>query len=128
MPRLDVWDAAPVSKVVSYDCGFARRPIEERYRVGKELGQGGFGAVRVVSDDHGKEYACKVSWHSVSMMHFSPYRHIISCMQSIAKVLDVPNVSQSQIQRHLDNIKREVAVLRKLRGTVRLRLSSSASS
>ena len=95
MPRLDVWDTAP-APVVDLDCGFVRRQIADKYRIGKELGTGGFGVVRVVTDDNGTEFACK----------------------SICKQLDIPNVSHGQIERHLDNIKREVAVLRKLRGTV----------
>lgn len=98
MARIDVWDAVlPVPPPADLDCGFPRRTVEARYRVGTELGQGGFGAVRIVTDDHGQELACK----------------------SIKKDLDIPNVTATQLQRHLDNIKREVTVLRKLRGTVR---------
>ncbi len=38
--------------------------------------------------------------------------------KSISKALDVPNVSPQRQEQHLANIKREVAVLRKLRGTL----------
>lgn len=44
----------------------------------------------------GKEYACK----------------------SIVKRLDVPNVSLSKQAAYLDNVKREIAVLRRLQGTL----------
>ena len=98
MPRLDIWDAAPAS-IIDLDCGYPRRLLEARYKKGPELGQGGFGSVHVVIDlEHGTELACK----------------------SIPKVLDIPNVTPKQKNRHIENIKREVAVLRKLRGTVRV--------
>ena len=49
-----------------------------RYELGRELGKGGFGAVRVVtSRDSGKEYACK----------------------SISKFLDVGNLSPAKQAR-----------------------------
>ena len=38
--------------------------------------------------------------------------------KSIKKKLDVPSISPKKRQQHLDNIKREVAILRKLRGTL----------
>lgn len=44
----------------------------------------------------GKEYACK----------------------SITKALAIPNVQPAKQAQHLDNIKREAAILRKLRGTL----------
>ena len=42
-------------------------------------------------------------------------------VKSIRKSLDTPNVNvtAAQLERHLENIRREVQVLRKLRGTVR---------
>jgi serine/threonine protein kinase len=104
MPRLDIWDAAAPESIAELDCGFPRRSIESRYTVGPPLGQGGFGSVHVVFDlEHGTELACK----------------------SISKVLDIgPNVTPKQQLRHMENIKREVAVLRKLRGTVRVGVRS----
>ena len=98
MARVDVWDAAPIPPPTNLDCGFPRRSIESKYRIGKELGQGGFGSVRVVEDlSNEAQFAVK----------------------SIRKSLDIPNVTAAQLERHLDNIRREVQVLRKLRGTVR---------
>ena len=71
--------------------------LAQKYRFGKELGQGGFGSVRVVEDiATGTQWACK----------------------SIKKRLEVPNVTPAAQARHLDNVKREVAILRRLRGTV----------
>lgn len=49
-----------------------------------------------VDKSTGKEYACK----------------------SIPKALNIPNVQVHKQQQHLDNIKREVAILRRLRGTL----------
>jgi calcium-dependent protein kinase len=95
MPRVDIWDVAKLS-TENIDCGFLRH-FAERYAWDRELGQGGFGVVRVVKRiDIGKEFACK----------------------SIAKKLDIPNVSPSKQNQHLENIKREVAILRKLKGTL----------
>ena len=68
-----------------------------RYEIGNELGRGGFGVVRVVREKAtGKEYACK----------------------SIIKRLDVPNMSVTKQAAYLDNVKREIAVLRRLQGTL----------
>ena len=53
--------------------------------------------VRVVKDKlKGQEYACK----------------------SIIKRLGVPNISVSKQAAYLDNVKREIAVLRRLQGTL----------
>ena len=58
-----------------------------RYDLGKVLGKGGFGQVYVVTERlTGREYACK----------------------SIAKRLDVPNLSPQKQAAYLDNIRREV--------------------
>jgi serine/threonine protein kinase len=96
MPRIDVWDAAPDAETAKLHCGFPPG-LEDKYKFDRELGQGGFGVVRVVEEvSTGTKFACK----------------------SIKKSLDLPNISFASLQRHLDNIKREVAILRKLRGTV----------
>ena len=50
----------------------------------------------VVDRETGKEYACK----------------------SIVKRLDVPNLSVKKQAAYLDNVKREIAVLRRLQGTL----------
>jgi calcium-dependent protein kinase len=72
--------------------GFDRN-LEAKYAWGKELGKGGNGVVRVVRDlATGEEYACK----------------------SIRKVLN--EASEKKRAGHLDSIKREVEVLRRLTG------------
>jgi hypothetical protein len=96
MPRVDVWDIPDPEQKVVYDLGF-KRGIEEKYVFEIKLGEGGFGSVRVVrSKKSGVQYACK----------------------SISKALDVPGLAPVKQQQHLDNIRREIAVLRKLRGTL----------
>jgi hypothetical protein len=97
MPRIDIWDVQKL-KDVDLDLGFPRTLAEQfDVGVGRALGKGGFGSVQVVSSrKHGKEFACK----------------------SIAKKLAVPNAPAAKQQQHLDNIKREIAVMRKLRGTL----------
>jgi hypothetical protein len=112
MPRVDVWDlpsgggdgaratgAATTATVPdpALDCGF-RRNLQAEYAFvssAPDLGQGGFGRVRLaVSRATGEEVAVK----------------------SIAKRLDLPGLAPQQQRRHLDNVRREVAVLRRLRG------------
>lgn len=94
--RVDVWDVAKTSSQQPLDCGF-RRGLLEKYDLGRALGEGGFGAVRVArSKATGAEFACK----------------------TIPKRLDVPNLPPAKQVQHLDNIRREVAILRKLRGTL----------
>jgi calcium-dependent protein kinase len=98
MPRIDAWDVVSYDALQSVDCGF-QRGITDKYDVagGARLGEGGFGSVRIITRrSDGAQLACK----------------------SIAKRLDVPNLAATKQQQHLDNIKREVAVLRKLRGTL----------
>lgn len=95
MPRIDVWEARSPQPAQKIDCGYARN-YHEKYVPGPPLGRGGFGVVKVVTDkETGKEYACK----------------------SITKVLEGNNSEKKQA-RHIGNIRREVAVLRKLRGTL----------
>ncbi|GIL78391.1 hypothetical protein Vretimale_7737 [Volvox reticuliferus] len=69
--------------------------MEEKYIFGRELGKGGNGVVRVVTNrETGEEFACK----------------------SILKVLK--DASDKKKQGHLDSIRREVQVLTKLRGSL----------
>lgn len=96
--RVDVWDvrAAPAAPL---DCGF-RRGLEEKYDLGRVLGEGGFGVVRVArSKATGAEFAVK----------------------TVRKRLDVPGLPPAKQAQHVENIKREVAVLRRLRGTLNVR-------
>eukprot|EP00201_Polytomella_parva_P018472 CAMPEP_0175055060 /NCGR_PEP_ID=MMETSP0052_2-20121109/9860_1 /TAXON_ID=51329 ORGANISM="Polytomella parva, Strain SAG 63-3" /NCGR_SAMPLE_ID=MMETSP0052_2 /ASSEMBLY_ACC=CAM_ASM_000194 /LENGTH=537 /DNA_ID=CAMNT_0016319843 /DNA_START=31 /DNA_END=1640 /DNA_ORIENTATION=+ len=96
MPRVDVWDIPDDKEDSSHWVGYARN-LEEIYSFGRELGQGGFGTVRVVINrETGKEYACK----------------------SIQKKLDLPFPNPSREQQHLENIKREASILMRLRGTL----------
>jgi len=93
----DPWDL-PAQKPQVYNLGFAKG-VSDKYDLegGKLLGKGGFGSVRIVTNKSSKvEYACK----------------------SISKTLEIPNLPAVKQQQHLDNIKREVSVLRKLRGTL----------
>jgi calcium-dependent protein kinase len=99
MPRVDVWDVADprAAPPPPLDCGF-KRGLEESYAFAPnapDLGQGGFGRVRLaVSRTTGEEVAVK----------------------SIAKRLDLPGVAPSRQRQHIDNIRREAAVLSRLRG------------
>ena len=94
MPRVDVWDIAPDQSKQPLSCGF-KPGLEHDYELGEELGVGGFGRVCVVRERSRRtEYACK----------------------SVAKRLEVPNVSVRQQEQHLETLKREIAILRKLRG------------
>ena len=77
-------------------CGYADG-FFEKYELGEGLGRGGFGIVRVVTHrQSGKQYAAK----------------------SIKKLLQVPNLPIQRQAAHLANIKREVSVLYRLRGTL----------
>ncbi|KAG2495634.1 hypothetical protein HYH03_006234 [Edaphochlamys debaryana] len=99
MPRVDIYDLAPEpeGQLEPLWCGFTRAKLDDKYTLGKPLGQGGFGSVRVCCDKAtGKEWAVK----------------------SIEKRLTVPNISPAKQQQHLENIKREALILRKLRGTL----------
>ncbi|CAD7698186.1 unnamed protein product [Ostreobium quekettii] len=91
MPRVDAWEVKKPSRP-SIDLGFPRG-LEDVYEWGEELGKGGFGAVRLVrSKASGQEFACK----------------------SLPKELRAPGVSEKQQARHVEMIKREVAVLKRL--------------
>lgn len=93
--RVDVWEVKPKVQDQSIECGYAKN-YHEKYTRGPVLGRGGFGVVAVVRDrETGKEYACK----------------------SINKRLE-GNVSDKKQARHIGNIRREVSVLRRLRGTL----------
>ncbi len=99
MPRVDIWDVQKHAEV-NLDLGFPRTLWQQYDATGQQLGRGGFGSVQVVRRfKSGKEFACK----------------------SIAKKLAVAGqaaaVAAKQVQ-HLDNIRREIAVMRKLRGTL----------
>ena len=60
-----------------------------RYVVGQLLGKGGVGRVNIVTEAvSGRQYACK----------------------TIAKRLDVPNLSPQKQAAHLDNVRREVSL------------------
>jgi hypothetical protein len=86
--RVDIWDvAAAATQQAKLDCGFARAPDPPRYTFGRVLGKGGFGLVRAVTDSagNGREMACK----------------------TIAKRLEVPNVSHERQRQHLAVIRRE---------------------
>lgn len=86
MPRVDVWDIPQDKPSEPIWIGY-KRNLTEKYELGRKLGEGGFGSVRVVTQrSNGAEFACK----------------------SICKRLDVPNLPPIKQQQHLENIKREV--------------------
>jgi len=96
MPRVDIWDVPESHPVEPLSIGY-KRGITEKYEFDRPLGEGGFGSVRIVRQkSNGAEFACK----------------------SICKRLDVPNLPPIKQQQHLENIQREVLILRKLRGTL----------
>ena len=96
MSRIDVWDQQVKQEVETLHVG-AARDFHDKYLVGAPLGSGGFGTVKVVTEkETGKEFACK----------------------SICKTLEEKGIGGIKQKRHIDNVRREVAVLRRLRGTL----------
>lgn len=76
------------------DLGYDK-DIDAYYNWGKQLGQGGNGVVRIVTDNNtGEEFACK----------------------SVKKVL--ADASDKKRAGHLDSLKREIDVLRRLSGSL----------
>lgn len=74
--------------------GYARN-LEKRFRIERELARGGNGVVTLVVDiETGQEWA----------------------MKSIPKVLSDPKLSDRKRQEHVNAIKREVDIMRRLRG------------
>jgi calcium-dependent protein kinase len=79
------------------DLGYAK-DLHEKYILGKELGKGGNGLVTVAaSRETGEEFACK----------------------AIKKVLD-GDFSEQKKAGHVEGIKREVEVLRRLAGSLNI--------
>ena len=91
--RVDIWDVGQTA--VAPSLGFPRG-LEEKYELGEQVGEGGFGMVCVAKNKQtGEELACK----------------------AIDKIL--PDTSDGvQNRRHQDNIRREVAVLGALKGVL----------
>lgn len=86
-------DSAPQNPSTP-DFGYSR-DHERRYRIKNEIARGGNGIVTLVVDIRtGQEYA----------------------MKSLPKILDDPNVSERKRLEHQASIKREVDVMRRLRG------------
>lgn len=97
MPRIDAWDKRVKQQVEAVTAIGAARNFLDKYEVGITLGSGGFGTVKVVTEKAtGTEYACK----------------------TICKLLEEQGVGGNKQTRHIDNVRREIAVLRKLRGTL----------
>jgi len=95
--RIDVWDIEKSEDEVKIDCGYPQG-FEELFKVDRVIGKGGFGLVRVVIETAtGENFACK----------------------SIKKRLNVPNILAAKQAQHLENIDREVKILKRLRGTLR---------
>ena len=78
------------------DLGYSRE-LNCHFDLGEQIGSGGNAVVHVVHDKlTGKAYACK----------------------SIAKILEGPGVSESKSAGHIASIRREIQVLKKLRGSL----------
>lgn len=98
MNRIDATDLRRSTEYKPVSCGYPGG-FDDKYELGEELGRGGFGVVRIVTHKkNGKQYAAK----------------------SIKKVLEVPNLSIDRQAAHLANIKREISVLYRLRGTLNI--------
>lgn len=75
--RVDAWQ--PPSAPLALDCGF-KRGLADKYDLGRPLGEGGFGVVRIVTARaSGTQFACK----------------------TIAKRLDVPNLPPGKQALHI---------------------------
>ena len=87
--------SAPISPS-SPDLGYSRE-FSKRFDVGEKIGSGGNATVYVVSDKMTRKvFACK----------------------SIKKAVEGPNVSESKHSGHISSIRREIQVLKKLRGSL----------
>ena len=75
----------------------AARDFHAKFALGASVGKGGFGSVSLVTEKAtGKVFACK----------------------SICKKLTEQGIAGKRQIRHIENIRREIAVLRRLRGTL----------
>ncbi|KAL0045777.1 hypothetical protein WJX82_004129 [Trebouxia sp. C0006] len=96
MSRVDAWEVQIKQKADTIDIG-AAKDFQEKYAVGRVIGKGGFGTVKIVIERAtGKEFACK----------------------TINKRLEEQGVGGRKQERHIANVRREIAVLRRLRGTL----------
>ncbi|DBA73193.1 TPA: hypothetical protein ACH3X1_011269 [Trebouxia sp. C0004] len=96
MSRVDAWEVHIKQKADTIDIG-AAKDFQKKYAVGRVIGKGGFGTVKIVVERAtGKEFACK----------------------TINKRLEEQGVGGRKQERHIANVRREIAVLRRLRGTL----------
>ena len=96
MTRIDAWELRVEASNDAIDIG-AAKDLDVKYSAGPIIGEGGFGIVKIVTEKAtGKEFACK----------------------SICKRLVEKDVTGKRQARHIENIRREVAVLKRLRGTL----------
>ncbi len=96
MSRVDAWEEQVKQEVESVDIG-AAKDFHAKYSVGSIIGKGGFGTVKIVKEkETGKEFACK----------------------TICKRLEEKGIAGKRQARHVNNVRREIAVLRRLRGTL----------
>ncbi|KAA6418791.1 MAG: calcium-dependent kinase, partial [Trebouxia sp. A1-2] len=99
MSRVDAggpWEVQIKHNADTIDIG-AAKDFQQKYAVGRIIGKGGFGTVKIVIERAtGKEFACK----------------------TINKRLEEQGVGGRKQERHIANVRREIAVLRRLRGTL----------
>jgi calcium-dependent protein kinase len=99
MARASVLEAPTLQatpELAYIDLGYSR-DIDAKYEWGKELGKGGNGVVReVTSKETGEVFACK----------------------AIGKHLTGADVSEKKRSGHIDSIRRELEVLRRLSGSL----------
>jgi len=81
---------------ISVDFGYPR-DLEARFRVGRELARGGNGIIRLVTDAR---------------------THQQYAMKCIPKVLVDPSISEKKREDHADAVRREVDVMKRMRGVL----------
>ena len=96
MTRVDAGSKPIKPSCDAIDIG-AARDFDSKFSLGVSVGAGGFGTVRLATEKAtGKVFACK----------------------TICKKLTEQGIAGKRQIRHIENVRREIAVLRRLRGTL----------
>lgn len=130
--RVDVWDKHSESNAIEpVDCGY-NREIDAVYDLDEQIGKGGFGRVvkctkkacqQVLSKQacpcttKDQQAAARCRPLPCNAHAGAQFMQVFAC-KIIAKRLALPNVSAERQALHIDNVKREVVVLRRLRGSL----------